>query len=373
MISDPKRNLEAAHEFLGRAYTKDPDKPAPVCCIQERDGMYHTQLCRAVTDLYARHAQEVEALREALAEARAGRDAWMEANRRERIEAWERVVAHLTRLSPFSGHARAELLAASTVVRTWIAMERETRRPVAALTKGTPMTTRGAPLDLRALARALVLLHGKDVSAEREDAFRGALESAYAAGRSSWGDAGERKARAWDGFRRLWWEFESEGAEQAMRIISEYVGEWEHANRYALAASPPVQPIPTERGGPTPTGEAEEATTKMGPHALECHRALVAIGDRHGLKGCEGGGSDEPCYFPRCIADGCDGAGADGPWNPEPPPTCAADMCPLEVLRGYQFCREHLNIERAKAGLTLVDERGYPIPTETPTTDKETP
>jgi hypothetical protein len=34
---------------------------------------------------------------------------------------------------------------------------------------------------------------------------------------------------------------------------------------------------------------------------------LAALAKSEGLKGCDGGAGDEPCMFPRCIADGCDG------------------------------------------------------------------
>lgn len=46
--------------------------------------------------------------------------------------------------------------------------------------------------------------------------------------RSATGDAA--KARAWEAFLRLWNEFENEGAEQAVRILGEFVGETEHAH-----------------------------------------------------------------------------------------------------------------------------------------------
>lgn len=106
-----------------------------------------------------------------------------------------------------------------------------------------------------------------------------------------------------------------------------------------------------------PAGDAGAPTS--GQFERECESALLQIGKRHGLKGCDGGGSDEPCYFPRCLADGCDG-GCDGggEFPPPPPEECADDGCLREPLRSYQFCHEYLNVARAADGLPPVNEKG---------------
>ncbi len=105
--------------------------------------------------------------------------------------------------------------------------------------------------------------------------------------------------------------------------------------------------VPQEEGAPQPLAD-------------EVHTALLAIATMRGLRGCEGGGSDEPCCFPMCIASGCDGGGGGEMWSP-PLEECIEDGCELEPLQSYLYCHEHLNIARAKDGLPLVDEKGREV------------
>jgi hypothetical protein len=121
-------------------------------------------------------------------------------------------------------------------------------------------------------------------------------------------------------------------------------------------------------------GGATQEPGSEGRPALEREAlaALRVVAQRHGLKGCDGGASDEPCMFPSCIANGCDGGGGGEFWNP-PPEECIEDGCKREPLSQYLYCLEHLNIARAKDGLPLVDERGRQIPgiARSPTTPEE--
>lgn len=71
-----------------------------------------------------------------------------------------------------------------------------------------------------------------------------------------------------------------------------------HGKFHATCTKDKSTPLPDMDFGPLP-----EPT---GVHA-EALRVLNEVGEKAGLEGCEGGDSSEPCYFPRCLADGCNG------------------------------------------------------------------
>jgi hypothetical protein len=68
------------------------------------------------------------------------------------------------------------------------------------------------------------------------------------------------------------------------------------------------------------------------------------VAERHGLRGCDGGGSDEPCCFPSCIASGCDGGGGGEMWGDDSPATTLSQpprqwsAGELGPCTGHQVC-----------------------------------
>jgi len=73
--------------------------------------------------------------------------------------------------------------------------------------------------------------------------------------------------------------------------------------RERLEELPAADP-PRRHGGTLRVDLPSTADSTLRERAEICLRAL-AISE--GVKGCEGGAGDEPCFFPACLVAGCDG------------------------------------------------------------------